>query len=255
MFKKIIDGKRAVFFDLDGTIVDTEPLWERAFETVLQLYNADFVGYDELPDGATVPQKWEYIIHTNAEYLSGIPNVAELSRLTHTEYLKIVENSLLEARPGFWDLAAKLKVDKNLKIALVTNSTKEITQKVLSKIGVASTFDLVVTGDEVKKAKPAPEIFLKAAKTLNVKPAEVLVFEDSLAGASSAVNAGMDLIVIWDGVFEKTAYPENTIMFLPDFESLPGNLDMTMEEAVKTEAQEMLKEQEEHKPDTTTPVA
>ena len=44
-------------------------------------------------------------------------------------------------------------------------------------------------------------------------------------------------------------------MFLPDFESLPGNLDMTMEEAVKTEAQEMLKEQEEHKPDTTTPVA
>ncbi|HLC93687.1 MAG TPA: HAD family phosphatase [Patescibacteria group bacterium] len=249
MYKRLIEGKKAAFFDLDGTIVDTEPLWEQAFGNVLRLYDAEIVTYNELPDGATVPQKWEYIFYKYKEYLDRIPNIKELTDLTYKEYLKIISQTPLDVRPGFWDLVLTLKEDKKLKTALVTNTSKDITQKVLEKLGVFKTFDLILTGSDIKNPKPDPEIFLTAAKNLGVKPYEVLVFEDSLSGAVAAREAGMDLVVIWDGVFDKTAYPEQTLLFSPDFEGLAGNLDLTFDEFVKKDAEQAAKESQE---ETTT---
>ena len=137
----------------------------------------------------------------------------------------------LEARDGFWDLVFELRDKHKMKTALVTNSIAAVANKIIDSSEIRYAFDLCVFGDDVRHVKPSPEIFLKAAKELKVRPHEVLVFEDSVNGAAAADKAGMSLIVIHDGYVSRTRFPEKTVQFMANFDGLAGNLDVTAQEA------------------------
>jgi HAD superfamily hydrolase (TIGR01509 family) len=232
MFKRLIENKKAAFFDLDGTVVDTEPYFFMAFEQVLNEVSPSLLCgsvYGQV--GEPIDQRWDRII--KAAQVKG-KTAKELTDRVYTEFVKLIRKSELRERPGFWDLIYELKAEKGFKTALVTNTAKAVANVVIDKLELRNAFDLFLFGDEVSRKKPDPEIYLTAAKKLEIHPREVLAFEDSITGARAVQKAGMALVVIWDGRTDKSLFPENTEEFMPgDFTGLAGNLDMTPKERVE----------------------
>ena len=232
MHKKYFEGKKAVFFDLDGTVIDSIPMWKDAFMVVL-----DELGYlsearDKYVDrGAYVSDIWKYI-----KKYPGVKidlSIEELKQKTHKAYLDLFNQTEKEPREGFWGLVSELK-DKGIKLALVSNGDAEIVNPVIEKLDIKEgVFDLIVTGNQVKHRKPKPDVYKKALKELGLNSKEVLCFEDSVGGSMAAKKAGLDTIAIWDGEVIETDYPRNVMTFLPDFSSFPGNLDTTYMEHAK----------------------
>lgn len=223
MFKNLLDGKKAVCFDLDGTVIDSVPVWHDVVSniaTTMGAFELDFETYG----GYSLPMVWEQILKDNE--LNTTMNVLELSKSTESEYLQRLDE--IEINPGFWELTAYLKTERELPLALVTNTVKEVTDKVYDHFKFGKTFDYVVSGDEVKNTKPAPDIYNLVAQRAKVKPNQMLVFEDSIPGATSAVSAGSTVAVIWDYKQPKYNYPEEVAGFFEDFSWLQGNLDDTL---------------------------
>lgn len=233
MYKRFFERKKAVFFDLDGTLADTEILWRDAFNSVL-----GSIGYEwmecELPAGNSIESRWDYMIRERG--LETSSKIKDLTEATFNIFLQNLYTSDLDVRPGFWELADDLKTDKNMKLGLVTNTDRRITDKILERLQTLDVFDVTLAGDEVLTKKPDPEIYLKVAQKLQIRPIDALVFEDSVTGARSADKARMDLIIIWDGKIDKRLYPKRALEFFPDFTPLLGNLDKTFDEMAKEAA-------------------
>jgi len=232
MYKKYFDGKKAVFFDLDGTIVNSIPLWKDAFMKVLEEFGYLEEARDHFVDrGSYVLDIWEYI-----KKIPGVKidlSVEELTQKTFQAYLELFNQLTPEPRDGFWGFVTELK-EKEFKLALVSNSDAQIVGPVTTKLDIKEgIFDLIVTGDQVKHRKPSPDIYKKALKDLELKPEEVLCFEDSVSGSMATKKAKLDTIAIWDGKVIETDYPRNVLTFLPDFSSFPGNLETTYIEHAK----------------------
>ncbi len=227
MFKKYFEGKKAVFFDLDGTIVkETEELKKQAFEKVLKDLDASYI--DPKPyciSGYPLKDCWKAILYANE--LPEKKSIKELVEKTREVYLEIIKNSDIKPLEGFWDLIYELKTEKNLKIGLTTNTNRATQEVVSQKLGISDIFDVIICGDEVRKPKPHPEMYKKALKKLGIKPKEALVFEDSFPGVESAGKAGIDTLVIWDGETRKSNYKGKVIDFTSDFTPFPGKLDET----------------------------
>lgn len=232
MYKKIIEGKKAVFFDLDGTIVDTNYLWTLAVGAILEKMDLGWItDENKYIPGENLTGQWKRLIKEFS--IKTDKNVEILRKETNEEFLKLLNSSDLEVRDGFWEFLYEIKREKNLKAALLTNSPKEVGLPILKKLVAENAFDLIMYGDEVKKPKPDPEIFEKAMATLGLRPSEVLVFEDSLAGTEAARAASLEMVVIWDERYPEGAYKGKIYMWIPDFSALPGRLDLTYLEYVK----------------------
>lgn len=227
MYKKIIEGKKAVFFDLDGTIIKNSPQYatQAVQKTLNEIVKASYIdakNYDFV--GLPLEYRWEAILKINN--LKNEKSVKELTDLTYKEIISMLNDPETDpVTEGFWDFVYEIKEEKGLKIALTTNSPKDMSIQILEKVGADKIFDFMVFGDEVKRKKPHPEMYKKALKALKIKSKEAVVFEDSVAGVTAAKAAGIDVVVIWDQVLSKLNYPESVLEFFPDFTDLPGKLD------------------------------
>ena len=233
MYKKLIENKKAIFFDLDGTIVDTSWYWTRAVGTVLEKIGIGWITDEhKYVPGENLEDQWKKLIKDFD--IKTDKDVKTLVKETNEEFLKLLnEEEELEATEGFWDFIYEIKNERNLKTALITNSHKDVALPILQKIEAETVFDLIVYGNDVSKPKPSPEIFKKALTDLNLKPQEVLVFEDSLAGTEAAREAGLEVVVIWDERYPEALYKGKVFMFIPDFSSLPGNMNLTYQEFIE----------------------
>lgn len=226
MYKQIIEGKKAVFFDLDGTIVYTNYLWEWAIGEVLKGIGGDWISSEYIfVPGQALSEQWEKLIKTFK--LTTEKNIETLVSETNKKFLEVLEKSNLSLQEGFSAFLYEIKTEKELKTVLVTNSIKEVALPVLQKINAENSFDLIIYGDEVKKPKPDPEIYNKALSMLSLKPEEALVFEDSTTGAEAANKANLEMVIIWDGKYPESTYSGKVFLFTPDFSPLPGNLDIS----------------------------
>lgn len=180
----------AVLWDLDGTIVDTEPLWIDAENDLARRHGAQWtqddalrlVGNDLLDSGRyirermglelTAEQVVEDLVTVMAERMSGP----------------------LVWRPGAVDLLADLRKHE-VPTALVTMSYRAIVEPLLARLP-GDSFDAVVVGDEVGKGKPHPTPYLTAARLLGVEPADCVAIEDSPTGVASAQAAGCLVLAV-----------------------------------------------------------
>ena len=96
---------------------------------------------------------------------------------------------------GIIEFLQKLNKQK-FPTALATSSRKTISDYVLENFGIRKYFNHIITGDDVTRAKPDPEIYLKAANNLKIKPFDCIVFEDSISGVEAAKKAGMKVILV-----------------------------------------------------------
>lgn len=181
----------AIIFDMDGVIVDSEPLHERAFEEVMDqlgygrdhgLRFADYVGRSDFV-------LWKDFVakHRPAQPLD------ELLALKRNRVIEIVRQ-LEPIFAGLPDLVERLAA--RWPLAVASGSERPVIDAVLGLKGLRRFFPVVVSGAEVTHGKPAPDIFLRTAELLGIAPAHCLVIEDSKPGVAAGLGAGMQVIAI-----------------------------------------------------------
>lgn len=175
----------AAIFDLDGVIIDSLPHHHQAWRASSQMAGVPFV--EELFE-KTFGMRNEDIIPTLYN-ITDIERITEISNHKEKSYREAIKN---EARfvPGFPGFIAFLK-SKNIPVAIGTSAGKENVDLVFDILNLAEFFSTVVRGDEVLHGKPAPDIFLEAARRLGTNPENTVVFEDAIPGIQAANAAGM----------------------------------------------------------------
>lgn len=180
---------KAVIFDMDGVIVDSEPIHIEAEKRTLLKYGVKITTEElRMYTGTTAEFEfneliWKYKLNTNAETL-------------FNEKMDIMFRLLekgIEPTKGVIDLIKDLK-QQGFKLGIATSGHRKLAHYYLNKLGIASFFDTVVCAEDITRSKPDPEIFLKAARELGIDPAECVVIEDSKLGIEAASKAGMKRI-------------------------------------------------------------
>lgn len=180
----------AVIFDMDGVIIDSEPLHFQVDLDVLNGLNVRLVQHDLEPYvGMTNPEMWKLL----KERHGLTESIDELIGIQLGQKLATLEISDYEPIDGIPELLAALGEAK-IKLALGSSSPIRFIDAVLDKFGIAASFTHRISGEEMERGKPAPDIFLNAAELLNVSPAGCVVIEDSLNGVAAAKAAGMSCI-------------------------------------------------------------
>ena len=187
---------KGAIFDLDGTLIDTEPIYFDATETMINKY------------GNGKKFDWDTKIKT-----LGSPELVTAKIVVDTFEVKLTPEEFLEKRnaitpeyfkkcpfiEGAKEITDKFKKELKLKTALATSSSKiNFDYKTFNKKEwIKEDFDAIVLGDDkrIKNGKPAPDIFILAAKEIGLKPNECIIFEDSIGGMKAAISSGAKIVI------------------------------------------------------------
>lgn len=184
-------GFDAVIFDCDGTLVDSMPAHFDAWCEALALYGAGGVFKEDVFFAMGGRPTLDIVVELNDEYnLKLDPTaVAMAKREAFLKRLSMV--TLIEEVANFADgLRGKVPM------AIATGGSRMVIEKTLQIVGISDWFEEVVTADDVAEGKPAPDIFLRAAKLMGISPTKCLALEDAPAGILAAQRAGMQVIAI-----------------------------------------------------------
>ena len=180
---------KAVIFDMDGVLVDSEPLHYEInrilFEEKFNL-KLDYEYYKQYI-GSTVTFMWSKMIKDfNITAYTG----EELFSMS-----EVIKERLLSERGGYPEVSGAVSFVKSLsgkyKLAVASSSSLENIQRNMKNLGLSEDFEKLVSGIGMARPKPAPDIFVKAAEELGVEPSECIVIEDSMNGSKAARAAGM----------------------------------------------------------------
>ena len=187
---------KGAIFDLDGTLIDTEPIYFDATETMINKY------------GNGKKFDWDTKIKT-----LGSPELVTAKIVVDTFEVKLTPEEFLEKRnaitpeyfkkcpfiEGAKEITDKFKKELKLKTALAPSSSKiNFDYKTFNKKEwIKEDFDAIVLGDDkrIKNGKPAPDIFILAAKEIGLKPNECIIFEDSIGGMKAAISSGAKIVI------------------------------------------------------------
>lgn len=210
MFK----NKKAVIFDMDGTLIDSVGIWNAVDMEILKRYGRN--GADQLTEkqvqqqrdellrkhkGAAKPYE-EYYRDLKAKFDFTVS--AEDAVKARYDLAQEMLAEMIEYKPGAAEFLKELKGQGF--VLVIASTTKRDNMNVyrnknvniMSKAPIDETFSLVYTREDVAEMKPAPEIYLKAMDTLGFEPSECLIFEDSLIGAEAAKVSGAEVAIIYD---------------------------------------------------------
>lgn len=187
--------KVSVIFDLDGTLVDSEKTWQKGMHIFMNdlglgdktdEINAQLVGLTEADAMKKITDSYDISIH---------PEKLSEQRLEIVRNLHATDTELFE---GAHELLSGLE-ESNYKTALATATDRALCDYLVSKHNLRNLFDVILSAHDVKRGKPHPEVFLKAAEAMCVDPGECVVVEDSPRGLEAARAAGMKTIAVKHG--------------------------------------------------------
>lgn len=181
----------AVLWDMDGTLVDTEPAWIASEQELVTVHGRGHWGKEDgmLLVGQALPRVAE-ILQTRGEVRLEIPEILEF-------LISRVEAELQKSvpwLPGAYELLTEI-TQAGIPSALVTMSFRRLAAQVIPH-APAGALGTVITGDEVSAGKPDPEPYLKAAADLGVDPADCVAIEDSIPGVASAEASGARVLAV-----------------------------------------------------------
>ena len=184
---------RAVIFDMDGLLLDTETLWHEAEAELFARHGAEFTHEDQM---RVIGTNFEVTARYFAERL-GWP-FERRAELVHesTALMRDRVRIQVDARPGAVELIEGLRELDGIRVGLASNSPRHLVDDALATAGLVDAFDAIVTSDDVDHAKPAPDIYLLACHRLGVDPSEAVALEDSTSGVTAAKAAGLTCIAV-----------------------------------------------------------
>ncbi|MFG2544086.1 HAD family hydrolase [Streptomyces sp. NPDC048594] len=185
-------GDISVIFDLDGTLVDSEPNYYEAGRLTLAEYGVpDFTWADHETYVGISTQ--ETVADWKRRYALTAP-VEELLAVKNRHYLELARTSA-RAYPEMRRLVERLAAE-GVPLAVASGSSPEAIGAILARTGLDAHLRTVVSADEVARGKPAPDVFLEAARRIGAAPAHCVVLEDAAPGAAAAHAAGMRCIAV-----------------------------------------------------------
>ena len=198
MIKKLLENKKAMLFDLDGTLVDSMWMWKAIDIEFLGAYGYECP--DDIPraiEGMSFSEtavyfKERFKLPLSLDEIKAIWVQMSIDKYRHEVPLK----------PGVLEFLKHCR-ENGIRTGIGTSNGSEIVDAVLTSLKVKEYFDVVVTACEVAHGKPEPDIYLEVAGRLGVKPEDCLVFEDIPAGIMAGKAAGMPVIAVEDDFSEE----------------------------------------------------
>lgn len=189
----MFEEKEAVLFDLDGTLVDSMWVWPEV--------DIDYLGRMGLEVPEDLQREIEGMGFTEVAWYFKerfqIPDSVEQIKKTWNDMAMEAYIHRVPLKPGVRRLLGYLK-ERGIFIGVASSNSKELIQAVLKSHGVDSYFDCIVTACEVKRGKPAPDVYLEAARRLGVATEKCLVFEDIVPGIQAGNAAHMTTCAVED---------------------------------------------------------
>jgi HAD superfamily hydrolase (TIGR01509 family) len=185
------DRYRAVVFDMDGLLLDTETLWHQAETQLFARRGVEFTWDDKM---TVIGTSFAFTADYFADRL-GVPR--EQGPALVDEMLEVMHGQLraqVNGRPGAVELVERLR--GRTRLGLASNSPRAMVDTALATARLTDAFDAIVTSDDVEHPKPAPDLYLLACERLGVMPAEALALEDSPSGVAAAKAAGLTCIAV-----------------------------------------------------------
>jgi putative hydrolase of the HAD superfamily len=186
-----------VLFDLDGLLVDSEPLQFRAYQYAFTQFGITLTMDDWI--------RWHSNEASTARWVESEEldiDVQQLRTVKKSRYDEMIANEL-KAKPGAVALVESCA--SSLKLALVSASRRESIEACLGKFGILHHFSVLVSGSEVARSKPWPDPYLAAMQALDTTPNHAIALEDSLTGYRAARAAGLGCVVCPDHFIPKLA--------------------------------------------------
>lgn len=181
----------AIFWDMDGTLIDSEPLWEVATYELSEL-----LGRRLTPEkrAETVGGSFAHTLGVCADWAGVTLDNEEAAALKMRTYERMGQllSGSLKPNPGVTELLESLK-QTGVPMLVTTNTERVLADYCIDAVG-RHFFDDSITGDEVPRGKPAPDMYVEAARRVGKNPEDCLVFEDSWAGMSAGAAAGCKVL-------------------------------------------------------------
>ena len=207
----MLTDKKFIFFDMDGTLIDSVGVWNQIDQKLIENQTNKIV--DEIiiqNDRDTQLQKSSSEVNPYLCYCQYLKekykfqlSPEEIIKLRYEIAQDFLQN-IIDYKPQA-DLIIKKLKEKNFTLAITTTTKRTnmeiyrtLNKNIISKAPLDEYFDLIYTREDVAKIKPNPEVYLKAMQAFNAKPEECIVFEDSLVGIKAAKNAGLKTVAIYD---------------------------------------------------------
>lgn len=189
----MIKNIKACIFDLDGTLVDSMWMWPEIDKEYLGRFGIEYD--DNLKneiDGIS--------FHETAVYFKNKFGISDSIEKICKDWEDMAYDKYkyeVKEKRGCQKFLEQLK-SKGIKMGIATSNKRSMVDVVLESLGIKNFFEVITTSDEVKKGKPAPDVYLTTAKLLNVEPKHCLVFEDVVAGIIAGKSAGMKVCAVED---------------------------------------------------------
>jgi len=182
---------RAVVFDMDGLLLDTERLWHVAERRLLDDRGSSLREEDRL---ALIGRSLEEATDRYLELLDLPPSEAPVLRAELLERVREEYERGTPPLPGAVELVRGLQ--GRVPLAIASNTARPLVLMALEASGLIDAFDAIVTADQVERGKPDPDVYLRACELLGVPPGQAIALEDSAAGVISAKAAGLTVIAV-----------------------------------------------------------
>ena len=195
---------KAIIFDMDGLMIDSERVTFECYQERLKDMNL------------TMDQRF-YDVYENDFPIENV--IQDVHQLMAERF----ETEGVPVKKGLVELLHYLK-DNNYKTIVATSSNRDRVDKILAQAKITEFFDDSICGDEVTKGKPNPEVFLKSCQKLGVNVDEAIVLEDSEAGIQASYDANIKVICIPDMKYPEKQYEEKTFKILKDLTEVTAYL-------------------------------
>lgn len=215
----MLTNVKAVFFDLDGTLVDSMHIWKDIDIEFLGRFGYDLPSDLQKNIEGMAFKDTAIYFKTHFDIPLTLEEIMDTwNKMAFHKYTKEIG-----FKPGALEFVKHLK-SMNLPTAICTSNSRELVNAVAESLGFAPYFDEIITSCEVGCGKPAPDIYLEAARRVGLAPSDCFVFEDVLAGIKAGKNAGMKVCAVEDDFSKQTRaekkaladyYIENYYSLLP----------------------------------------
>jgi putative hydrolase of the HAD superfamily len=199
---------KAVIFDFDGTIVDTETLW---FTITKEILIRDYHVNLPLEEFAKCIGTTDEVLYEYMEQQLGVPvDRVEIETKVGKKFQSLKDVLIL--REGVLELIHGMK-DRGWMLGVASSSSRDWVESYLKKFQIRHHFQVIKTKEDVEKVKPAPDLYIKAMETLGVGPEEAIAIEDSVNGSRAAIEAGMKCVVVPNDVTNFLTFHEKAVRY------------------------------------------